>query len=301
MHIFLSPVTVSEATLHMWLALIPPQDESAVKRLRAELRERSDRVRVVFTDPVGPFVGFVVEVDPPGATIWPPRLRAGLDETERQLALHKAAAYATETCKSNGLSYLECTLKGSTDIELAWRDAMLLEGFVLVARKCHYECDEITDAHLRGDGLRPTVAEVDPNDERIGPLFAQTLEDSLDRSTVFEGRHGGWVGDADHILIASNEGRETGICTLEHKAGSTRGWIKYVGTVPAARRSGIASELLAAGLRCLANNGAAVAECLIDVENSPSISLHDRFGFRATGACGDSYYSSLTTPTLTPR
>ena len=297
MHIALSPVKVSEATLHTWLALIQPQDESAVKRLRAELRKRSDRARIVLTDSVGPAVGFVVDTDPPGATIWTPRLRAGFCEMERQLGLRKAAAYARETCKNDGLSYLECTLKGSTEIDLAWRDAMLFEGFTFVSRKCHYECAEMTDAHQGNNGLRSTAIEVDPNDERIGALFAKTLEDSFDRSTVFEGRHGGRLGDADHVLIASQEGRDAGICALEHKAGSMRGWIKYVGTVPEARRSGVANELLAAGLRCLANNGAAVAECLIDVENWPSISLHDRFGFRATGACGDSYYSSLITQT----
>ena len=297
MHIALSPLEVSEATLHTWLALIQPQDESAVKRLREELRERSDRVRIVLTDSVGPSVGFVVESDPPGATVWTPRLRAGCGQNERQHGLREAAAYARELCKAKGLSFLECTLKGTTDIELAWRDAMLLEGFSFVSRKCHYECDKITDVCPRGGRLKPTATEVAQNDERVGALFARTLEDSFDRSTVFEGLHSGRAGDADHVLIASYGGRDVGICTLEHKTGSTRGWIKYVGTVPEARRFGVAYELLTSGLWCLANNGAAVAECLIDVENLPSISLHDRFGFRATGVCGDSFYSSLTTQT----
>lgn len=296
MRVTFLPVRISGATLHTWLELIPPKDENAIDRLHAELRDRSDRLRVVLTDEVGPAIGFVVEMDPPGATIWTPRLRAGLGEPAHRLGLRGAAAYARETCRTGGLSYLECTLKGSTDVELAWRDAMLLEGFVFVSRKCHYECDVITNTRLRGNRLRLTAVEVDPNEERIEALFAKTLQGSLDQSTVFEGRHGGLLGEADHVLIASHMGREVGLCALEHETGSVQGWIKYVGTIPAVRRSGVARELLAAGLTCLTANGAAIAECLIDVENLPSIALHDQFGFRATGVCGDSYYSSLRTP-----
>jgi len=296
MHIPLLPVRVSEATLASWFLLAPTPDEGAAERLRTELRERSDRIRVMLEDASGPVVGFVVETDAPGAVTWVPRLRAALAGPQRQQALRAAAAHAKQICQAASARFLECTLKGITDPEIAWRDAMLSEGFTCVARKCHYERDLSTSWQLRGGAPAFTAAEVDPSDERVEALFARTLQGSLDRSTVFEQHHGGGLGAADRVLIVAHQGQDIGLCALEHEAGAARGWIKYLGTIASARRGGVGQTLLGAGLASLEAHGAKLAECLIDSGNRPSIALHERHGFHATGTCGDSYYAALGLP-----
>ncbi len=288
-----SAVKLTESTLDAWFALVPSQDKKgAVERLRLELRDRPDRTRIVFSDASEPAAACIIERAPPGATTWTPRVRAGLSKEVRDHLLRKVATHIVKMGVAEGLRYLECTLRHTIDAELAWRDAMLATGFKVVSRKCHYECALPSGARPRA-GERPEVITLDSEDARVERVFARTLQESRDPTTVFEGRHGAGLGSSELVLVAYHEGLEAGLCALEHEQGAKRGWIKYVGTVPEARRTGVAQELVAKGLACLAIRGASVAECLIDVENEASVALFDRFGFRATGACGDSYYASL--------
>lgn len=285
--------TVSPMTLDTWVALVPPRDPGAVDRLLTELRNRPERTRVVLSDERGPVAGCVVERNAPGATTWTPRMRAGLNDARRQAGLVRLATYIAEMCVQDGLRYLECTLKSDGESERAWRSAMLSTGFVSVAKKCRYERTLSTAPTLDVFDLDPWVVVADAEDPGVKRLYDATLEDSRDRSTHFEARHGAGLGDADLVLVVALHGHLAGLCALEHEAGAERGWIKYVGTAPFARRRGIAAALIPTALARLASAGAKWADCLIDDENCASIALHKRFGFRTSRECGYLYCASL--------
>ena len=290
----LSVLTVSAKTLHIWFELSPPRNADATERLRAEVEQRADRTRLILSDEHGlAIAGCVVERNPPGAITWTPRVRADLSKACQQRALAQLATYIVKMCAHEGLRYLECTLKSNGDTERAWRAAMLAAGFEFVAKKCRYTRALAPDSHFKVSDLTPGLAVTDPTDPRVERLYEATLGGSADRSARFEARHGSGLGLTDLVFFAERDGSPVGLCALEHQAGAKRGWIKYVGTTPLSRRTGIATVLVAAALTRLATSGAEAADCLINEENYASIALHASLGFLPTSECGDSYYASL--------
>ncbi|MEM6357241.1 MAG: GNAT family N-acetyltransferase [Pseudomonadota bacterium] len=101
----------------------------------------------------------------------------------------------------------------------------------------------------------------------VGPARRAVLDRSQGPKAIFLGR----VGMQPAGAVAM---------TLDGEVGITQAlWV-----VPAARRSGLASVLMAAASRFAADAGASVIAHAVLEENMPAVRLYERLGFRPFGA-----------------
>jgi len=89
---------------------------------------------------------------------------------------------------------------------------------------------------------------------------AQEMADS--RSAFLAAEEGGTILG---VVVATHDGR--------------KGWINRLAVVPHARRLGVAASLVAAAEERLAAQGLRIIACLIETENSASLSLFAALGY----------------------
>lgn len=288
-------IRVSKNTLDDWFSIAPSIEAGARDKLLAEISGQSNLVRLVLYDDTGPISVCAAEVCFPGAIIWPPRMRSSLEPSLQSMVMVNTALHLIQVCIESQVKYVECTIRDGGLQAADWSNTLLSLGFELVSRKCRWERSLEVLPITRDVGKIDINFEcTDAHSHRVDHLYSCTLEDSRDRSTVYEGGLGSGLGDASQVIMAVTGQRDIGLCALEFDEAGERGWIKYVGVIPQFRRSGVARMLLASGMAIFAEAGIKYAECLIDIDNHISRVLHQDLGFCLTADCGNSYYYLLS-------
>ena len=281
---------VSRRSVDAWLALGASRSRDAYDAVLADIAENPRRERFVLRDSLGPAGGFAIEFGEAGATTWTPRVRSGLSGQEALQIYGETIHHLVSLGARSGMRYIECTLKDGTTREIAWKSALTRNQFQLVATKCEWVkwCGRPLPSDTRFRIWRaPTESPI------VTTLYRHSIMGSRDRTTVYDSRNGSGLGAADLVLIARVGRVDAALCACLHEPGAVEAWIKYVGTVPRFRRSGVARSLLAETIGRLSRTGVKRVRCLIDTRNRPSLALHRALGFEQKGACGDFYYRKL--------
>ncbi len=135
---------------------------------------------------------------------------------------------------------------------------------------------------------RPSRLDLRPADLLDPPLVratvARTYVGSLDGPELNALRRGGDDAlDAAVKLVAFRGTAPGGVLMLDATGPGPRGdtlEVAYLGVVPEARRTGVASALVGFALDYAGVSGRAAVELCVDERNAPALALYAHFGFR---------------------
>lgn len=280
---------VERDKLDNWLAFITGDFEKVQAAVRGHMDEVPQLQRFVLHDNEGPIVRWMAEPIDAGLSVFaivvmrdasPERTNPGLTYVAQHLA---RLIGPTPPC------YIETTLRNEYSFEPQWEAALLTSGFRPVGEKRLWTLD-ITEGFAGLVVNAPSLSAHNQTSPAHEALFAEIVANSLDREQLLEMRFGVAINDFDWMLSAERDGQLVGIGVFQKADFDEAGWIKYVGVRSGYTGHGIASQIMNEGISEFGRRGIRKVLALIDEVNTPSIRLHERFGFMPEPKTARSFY-----------
>ena len=252
-------------------------------------------LRLVASGPDGAFAAFAAEHRENFIRFWAPSFRTGLAADARAEAMRLFLENLVARRDSAGFAELPLETEPGDDQpdNALWLQALRATGF---AETCVYRLHVLPRARFAAPrhaipGL--AVHSIEPPDLlNVTALFRDAYADTRERRDRGFAEPGAYIESLREI----GEGYEPGLWLMAEFAGKpaalaianrsrepdfpgVSAWLLEIGCLPAFRGRGIARALLAEILQRLATGDCERLMSTIDEINTPSIRLHDVFGF----------------------
>jgi mycothiol synthase len=229
--------------------------------------------------------GALVCLPLPGASglIWPPQVAAGVDATEMEDQLTKAACAWLRGC---GAKLAQALL---TDEEKHLAAPLQRNGFTHITSLWYLRCDPIRSVASFLSSERLTYQPWTTTRAVFQETLVRSYEGTLDCPEVngirtideiLAGHRGQRTDDPATWWLALDGGRAVGV-VLVTEIPETRAWdLSYLGVIPEARRRGLGRELVQKVLNEARLAGITSVSLSVDTRNRPAWRLYVEMGFQ---------------------